>query len=195
MNTALAETRTISQTDRRRSITTTGVYALYVVMLLGLSIHLYRTPYYDMDFLQYMGNALLMEESDPVRIHARVYGELHRYVPENALKGLVGNQPGAPEDQNRSRSERAKSPDRFMQFLPLFAIRPLYNQTLWLVSKTGLGMVRAGVLISVASYFGLGILLFTWLTRYLEPVLSLAISLVTMLPLARSSGRGAGGEG
>lgn len=127
MNTLLVENRLIPPTNSVRARWTGGVFALYVLVLLGLSIHLYRTPYYDMDFVQYMGNALLMEESDPVRIHSRIYGELKRYVPQSALKSLLGNQPGAPEDQNRSRSERATDPNRFMQFLPLFAIRPLYK--------------------------------------------------------------------
>jgi hypothetical protein len=31
-----------------------------------------------MDFGQYMGNALLMEERDPVRLHQHVYSELRQ---------------------------------------------------------------------------------------------------------------------
>ncbi len=42
------------------------VILLYVLMLAGAAIHLYRTPIYSMDSIQYMGNALLMEERDPV---------------------------------------------------------------------------------------------------------------------------------
>jgi hypothetical protein len=65
-----------------------------------------------MDAVQYMGNALLMEDTDIVSVHRRVYAELNRLVPEGARRGLLGNEPAAPRDQNDSRRERAKSPQR-----------------------------------------------------------------------------------
>lgn len=68
-----------------------------------------------------------------------------------------------------------------MEFLPLFAIRPLYNQTLWLVSKTGLGLMRSAVLISVGSYFLLGILLLLWVSEYTRPAIAALSSLLIML--------------
>ena len=98
-----------------------------------------------MDAVQYMGNALLMEDTDIVSVHRRVCAELTRRVPEGALRGLRGNEPGAPQDQNASRRERARNPQRTAEFLPLFAIRPPYNQTIWLLSKTGLAEVRHGM--------------------------------------------------
>ncbi|HEY3972405.1 MAG TPA: hypothetical protein VGM18_05330 [Candidatus Sulfotelmatobacter sp.] len=128
-----------------------------------------------------MGNALLMEQTDPVQIHQRVYSELRRSVPRGALEQLLGNEAGAPPDQNRSRQERATNPYGFAEFLPLFAIRPLYNQTLYFVSKTGIGLVRSGILISVGSYFLLGVLLFAWVRDYTTPLLSLLICLLSMM--------------
>jgi hypothetical protein len=115
-----------------------------------------------MDSIQYMGNALLMEETDPVIVHQRVYSEIDLRVPKASRDQLLGHESGEPEDQNESRRERAINAYRFAEFLPLSAIRPLYNQTLWLVSKTGLGLVRASIFVSVASYFLLGILLMVW---------------------------------
>jgi hypothetical protein len=155
--------------------------AVYALLLALLSIHLYRTPMYDMDSIQYMGNALLMEEHDPVRIHQRVYAELRRSVPKVPLEQLLGHEPGAPEDQNLSRQVRAADPYRFAEFLPLFAIRPLYNQTLYFVGKTGIGLVKAGVLISVVSYYFIGVLLFFWLGAYAGPLLRFAASLLLMI--------------
>ena len=128
-----------------------------------------------------MGNALLMEKRDVVEIHRRVYADVRRSVPATAREDLLGHRADAPEDQNLSRQERAASPSRFAEFLPLFAIRPLYNQTLWLVSKTGLGLVRSGVVISVGSYFLLGILLFVWLQKYTSQWFSLALSTLLMI--------------
>ena len=134
-----------------------------------------------MDSIQYMGNAVLMETSDPVIVHQRVYAALRRGVPPAALRDLLGNEPGAPSDQNESRRQRASDPRLFAEFLPLFAIRPLYNQTLYLFSRSGIGLVRSGVLISVLSYFGLGVLLFEWVRPYTTPTLSFLLPLLCML--------------
>ncbi len=164
-----------------KSAVTRAFLFFYVFILCGMAIHLYHRPVYSMDALQYMGNALLMEERDPVLIHQRVYAEVQQFVPNVEREGLLGHEAGAPEDQNRSRQERAANAYTFAQFLPLFAIRPLYNQSLWLVSKTGLGLVRGGIFISVISYFCLGVLTFVWLGRYVSRVVTLALSILLMI--------------
>jgi hypothetical protein len=157
------------------------IFFLYVLALGVASVHLYRTPIYAKDAVQYMGDALLMEDTDIVSVHRRVYAELNRWVPEGARRGLLGNEPGAPQDQNDSRRERARSPRRYAQLLPLFAIRPLYNQSIWLVSKTGLGLVRSAILISVSSYFAIGILLLVWLSRYAGAAIGSGMALLLMI--------------
>ena len=158
-----------------------ALFVAYAVLLCLVSIHLYKNPGYDMDSIQYMGNALLMEETDPVIIHQRVYSEINLWVPKAARDQLLGHELGAPDDQNKSRQERAANPYRFAEFLPLFAIRPLYNQTLWLVSKTGLALLHASVLVSVASYFLLGILVIVWISRYVNGLLAFAMASLAMI--------------
>ncbi len=155
--------------------------AIYVLLLGASSAHLYVKPIYDMDSVQYMGNALLMEERDIVRVHARVYSDLRISVPPAALRGLLGWDPTAPPDQNESRRERARNPYNFAEFLPFFAIRPLYNQSLWIASKAGLGLVRSAILISVLSYFALGILLFSWVSRYATTAFSTMFCFLLMI--------------
>jgi hypothetical protein len=161
-------------------------FFLYVLMLGGISIHLYRKPIYDVDAIQYMGNAMLMEDTDIVRVHQRVYADVQRSVPKRERENLLGQEPGAPESQNESRQGRAADAYRYAEFLPLFAIRPLYNQTLWLVSKTGIGLVKSGFLISVGSYFLLGILVFLWVGNHIKPIFAVAVSILLMIspPLA-----------
>ena len=158
-----------------------AIVCAYGLLLSLVSLHLSRSPNYDMDSVQYMGNALLMEETDPVRIHERVYSEINLRVPQVARDHLLGHEPGAPEDQNRSRQERAVNPYRFAEFLPLFAIRPLYNQTLWLVGKSGLGLVHASIFISIASYFLLGVLVMAWVSRYVNPPLAFVMASLLMI--------------
>jgi hypothetical protein len=157
------------------------IFFLYGLALGVASFHLHRTPIYAMDRVQYMGNALLMEDTDIFSVHRRVCVELNRWVPEGARRGLLGNQPGAPQDQNDSRRERARSPQRYAQFLPLFAIRPLYNQSIWLVSKTGMGLVRSTILISVAAYFAIGIPLLVWIGRYAGAAVGSWMALLLMV--------------
>jgi hypothetical protein len=165
-------------------------FLTYLLLLGVVSLHLYRSPTYDMDSIQYMGNALLMERTDVVGIHRRVYAELGEAVPKEEREPLLGYEPGAPADQNASRLERAANPYRFGEFLPMFAIRPLYNQTLYWVSKTGLGLVRAGIFISVVSYFLIGVLFFLWIRRHANGLFCLAVaSLVMISPPLTSLGR------
>lgn len=59
---------------------------IYLLALALLTLHLYRAPIYDMDSIQYMGNALLTEDTNLVRVHERVYMELRRSMPEPALE-------------------------------------------------------------------------------------------------------------
>jgi hypothetical protein len=165
-------------------------FFLYVLLRGGVAVHLYHKPIYSMDSIQYMGNALLMEEHDLVRVHQRVYAEVQLFVPKFERDGLLGHEAGAPEQQNKSRQERAANADKFAEFLPLFAIRPLYNQTLWLVSRTGVGLVRAGIFISVTSYFFLGVLAFVWFGKYFSAGFTLTFSLLLMIsPPLMSLGR------
>jgi hypothetical protein len=172
------------------------IFGFYLILLAASSFHLYRSPSYSMDSIHYMANALLMKETDPIRVHERVYAELKATVPKVRLDQLSGDEPGAPEDQNQSRHVRAMDPYRFAEFLPLFAIRPLYNQALYYLGATGFGLVKASVLISVGPYFLLGLLLFLWLRVYTNPLITLAISLATMItPPLISLGRETGSDG
>jgi len=153
----------------------------YLLLLGFISIHVYRTPVYSFDSLQYMGNAVLMEEHDPVLVHRIVYSEIDDRIPQIARENMLGHEVGAPVDQNRSLQERATNPYRFAQFFPCFAIRPMYNMVLYLVSKTGLGLVRAGILISASSHYFLGILIFWWLIKYVSDFAAFCIGIMTMV--------------
>src|SRR5260370_31555889 len=97
-------------TARQKMRANRAVFLLYVLMLAGAAIHLYRKPIYSMDSIQYMGNALLMEERDPVRIHQRVYDDVRRSVPRVEREGMLGHVEGAPPDYAQSRRGRGSNP-------------------------------------------------------------------------------------
>jgi hypothetical protein len=168
---------------------------LYVLAIALSSVHLYEKPVYSMDAIQYMGNALLVEDRDIASVHNRVYTEVDRRIPPEARRDLLGHEPGAPEDQNQSRQERARNPRIFAEFLPLFAIRPLYNQAIWLLSKTGLGLVRSSIVLSVTSYFAIGIILLVWARRYATTLFASALALLVMIsPPLTELGRDLGSD-
>jgi hypothetical protein len=132
-----------------------------------------------MDILGYMGNALLMKHLAPAKIHELVYAEVHK-MSERNQEDLLGIQITTDPTGDASRQMRAKNVDSSTEFLPCFAIRPLYNQLLYVLSLV-VGLRRAAVLISVVPYFLLGILVFAWCQRYVPSYGAAAFCGVRML--------------
>jgi hypothetical protein len=150
----------------------------YSLALACLSFHFYTSPLYNIDMLQYMGNALLRGETDIVRIHREVYSELAQQVPADIRDRFTGTNP--QNDDNGSMGNRARNPYEYAEFLPFFALRPMYNSTLYWVSRR-VGLIRAMRLLSVLSYFGIGIVLYVWLRHSLSPGVSALSSILLML--------------
>jgi hypothetical protein len=151
---------------------------VYLIFLLVVAVHLYRTPVYDMDLLGYMGNALLYKTQDVRELHRLVYSQVKRLPNATTLLGASDN-----AEQNVSRKARAEHPEYFAEFLPCFAIRPLYNSLLYALSP--LGLPRAAILISVVSYVLTGWLVFLWTDSAL-PSLLLMLS-APLLTVGRST--------
>jgi hypothetical protein len=156
---------------------------IYVLLLALVTAHFYLAPFWDLDMLGYMGNARLNDTTDPVKLHGLVYGELRASVPSSAFGYLTGA-PGEP-DQMGSKHERLVNAYHYAEFLPCFAIRPVYNQTIYWLSRTGLGLVRSIRLVSALSYYSTGIVVLLWLGRYTpySPVLSFLIMLLPPVSL------------
>jgi hypothetical protein len=153
--------------------------SVYAIILALVTIHFYRAPFWDLDMLGYMGNARLNETVDPIKLHDLVYSELQSSVPSTAFGYLTGA-PGEP-DQMGSKHERLVNAYHYAEFLPCFAIRPMYNQTIYWLSRTGIGLVRSIRLVSALSYYLLGILILIWLGRY-TPYSPLVALLIMLLP-------------
>jgi hypothetical protein len=172
-----------------------GITAVYLLLLLVASLRCARNPFYQLDVLGYMGNALLMEDRDPVDIHTRVYADAARDLPRDTYQDMTG-QRGGSDDLVRSKQDRAQNPWHFGEYLPFFAIRPIYNQALYFLSKTGLGLVRAAILISTTSYIFIGLIMFAWTAEYVDVEYAAAASLLVMLsPPVTFVGRFAGSDG
>jgi hypothetical protein len=123
----------------------------------------------------------LWKKADIVRIHTQVYAAVRHSVPEAEQEGLLGHQADAPADQNQSRELRSHDPYRFGEFLPLFAIRPLYNQLIYVAFKAGTGLIGSTILISAISYFLLGSLLFVWIRKRSGQLVAATFSSLLMI--------------
>ena len=169
---------------------------LFACCLAALSFHLYLRPIYDIDSLGYMGNAMLWQDTDPVRIHQRVYQEVRTQLPTTVARHFLGQEPGQSEEQSRSLRDRAINPGHFAEFLPFFAIRPIYNGLLFILNKSGMSFIRASVIVSSASFFILGCFLFLWLREHTsDPIAALATLLTMMCSPIRLIGSYTGADG
>ena len=116
-----------------------------------------------------MENMAVLETYNVKEIHTAVYGEVRSKLPEGVRDHLLGLDKGAPERQNSSLQDRASNAYHFAEFLPCFAIRPLYIELLHLFRKFGASMVRATVLGSVLPYIALATVFFFGLSAMLVP--------------------------
>src|SRR5262249_2079377 len=102
---------------------------------------------------------------------------------------LLGLRASDDPSHGASRKARAAHASYFAEFLPCFAIRPVYNQLLFLVSRVS-GLTRATILLAVVPYFMLAVLVFFWALRYANPTFAAVFSLLLMLmPPIASLGR------
>jgi hypothetical protein len=153
----------------------------FFVLLGAVAWHVYRFPSYSIDMLGYMENMAVLETSNVKEIHAAVYGEVRSKLPEGVRDHLLGLDKGAPDRQNASLQDRASNPGHFAEFLPCFAIRPLYIELLHLFRRLGTSLVRATVLGSVLPYIALATLFFVWSRAYVGPVYGSLLAFVLAL--------------
>jgi hypothetical protein len=153
----------------------------FAVFLALAAFRAYQYPSFTTDGFLYMANAVAMRGASILEIHDTVYREVRAGVPQPSLDHLLGNVPVETE-QSRSFHERAVNPYHFAEFLPCFAVRPAFNELVYVLHyKLGIGLLRAPILISVVSYLAIGWVLLTWMSRYVAAPWAQLLSLLLML--------------
>ena len=171
---------------------------LWFTVAFGLCLTLaclraYHYPEYSTDGLSYMANAVAIKGASIQVIHDTVYREAMAGIPGPLFKHLTGNDPSEPASESNSFRERAVNPYRFAEFLPCFAIRPVFNQLVYVLHYLlGVGLLKATVLIPVVSYWLMGWLVLAWTWRYVATPWAALISMLLLLSpplweLARST--------
>lgn len=164
----------------------------FAVLLTLAAFRAYQYPEYTSDGFVYMANAVAMHGASIQVIHDTVYREAFAEIPKPILDHLLGKDP-VETSQSRSFQERANNPYSFAEFLPSFAIRPVFNELVYVLHyELGVGLLRATILIPVLSYWAMGWIVLTWISRYVMRSWAALVSLLLMLTppvwdLARST--------
>jgi len=132
-----------------------GVYLLF---LLGLAVGCYRHPAPD-EFDRYIYEAIVRGKSQPIET---VY-EIVRH-----------------ENKRTEASSNLETPELLREFEPLWAIRPLYIDAVWLLSRVA--PIQSAInFISAASFFGIGVVVVCWTSAPLQSALLMAFYPVLLL--------------
>jgi hypothetical protein len=158
------------------------IVGLYLLLLTLVSSRPYLYSLYDMDMMGYIGNAIAITGASTTQIHEAAYRAVAAEVPEMVKDHLLGRDMSGPPSQWKSRQDRAMNPDHFAEYLPCFAVRPIFNELVYLLHyKLGVGLIRATIVISVVSYWLTGLLVLIWLAHYVGVGRAALCSLLLMM--------------
>jgi hypothetical protein len=143
-------------------------FALYLLLFAGLSVAALAQPTYTWDLVGYIGSSV--NSSDPEIIYRETFTAIQ---PVRSNKGL--------QLENPYRVDVAANPFHFAEQLPLYSIKPVYVALLKTLHRFGLPYPKAAVVISAASNFALAMLLWFWLSAYVEGVVLFAACTLIML--------------
>ncbi|MFZ0808327.1 MAG: hypothetical protein WAN03_19190 [Candidatus Sulfotelmatobacter sp.] len=153
----------------------------FAIALSLAALRAYQFPAYTSDEFVYMANAVAMHGAHAPEIHETIYRELYAGIPKNILDHLLGHDP-VETATSRSFHERAVDPYRFAEFLPCFAVRPIFNELVYVLHYwLGISLLHATVLIPVVSYWVLGWFVFIWISRYTPMPWAALVSVLLLL--------------
>lgn len=168
----------------------TARFTAFGLFLLVLMANIYAAkPAYNWDLIGYVATAISYTENSPEVIHSKTYETVKQVVPQETFSLLTDLDPQVDRMSQRFsptdlihrahalrttsyRAAIATTPTFLVQQIPLYSVKPIYPALMWTLNAAGVDLVTASVIISKASYFGIGILIFVWLSAYLSPLLS-----------------------
>jgi hypothetical protein len=143
-------------------------FVLYIALFLGLSAAALAQPTYSWDLLGYIGSSV--DSSDPQVIYRETFAAIQ---PIRSNKGI--------QLENPYRVDVAANPFHFAEQLPLYSIKPAYVALLKALHRVGLPYPKSAVVISASSNFLLAMLLWFWLSAYLEGFILFGVCTLIML--------------
>lgn len=134
-------------------------------------------PNYNWDCLPYMAIALQMDDAHQSneQLHTYVYAQAKKHIPEQQYKLLIADTP--------YRQQMKTNAEAFIQQLPFYHIKPIYVALVWLSYSAGLSLPFSTVLPSLLAFFGIGIILFKWLSKFVSQNQSILITCCILLAM------------
>lgn len=157
-----------------KRILTVASVLLYALVLSYGAVSAFRQPLFNWDALPYMDLVLLSEGQTPQSAHAKVYQDIQGKVDSEVMTGITWDK------------AMAASPQLFGTQLPFYRFRIGYIFMIRALNQSGIGLVSAAKLVSIAGYVGIGVLLFLWMLRYTSAPLAFIWGAILMI-----GGRGA----
>ena len=148
-------------------------FLLLIFLVASQAIICYLRPYYNWDMLAYMACVVSVEEKNEDVIHALVYQAAESELPPENFRSLT--------ELNQYRRMNFSNAGYFYSQLKLYWVKPLYVILIFLLYKTGIPLTVSALLPSLIGILGLGALLFSWIKRYVKPLMAFVVSSLLML--------------
>ncbi|HUZ61623.1 MAG TPA: hypothetical protein VMU83_22795 [Hanamia sp.] len=147
---------------------------IYVVCIMLFALHAFKRQEYNWDMLPYMSIILSYDNNNLNFVHDTIY----KIIKEQAS---VANYKLLTDGGLKMRKLSAENASYFKQQLPFYTVKPLYTKLAYFLYKAGIPLTEATVLLSVISYFFIGLFIFYWLKKYMNLFLVLPSCLLIML--------------
>jgi 4-amino-4-deoxy-L-arabinose transferase-like glycosyltransferase len=152
----------------------------FYIALTCLVVFAGQKPYYNWDCLPYMASILVFDQDlNNADLHTAVYDNLQENVPKKTFEVLTQTE-GYFENMYQNA-------DAFHQQLPFYYIKPCYIGLSWISYKLGSNLIFATVLPSLLALWGIGFILFSWLSSMfsLKKAAIISVLLLLTVPLAK----------
>ena len=141
-------------------------------------------PLYNWDMIPYVAIALLDAGHPADSLRQKTYEIMERGSPVSAHEFLFGGSEYKKDTYNRGADFRymvAHDSKIFADILPFYVVKPVYPALMSLLVRAGVSPVTATMIISGASYAAICLLLYVWISRWINPAVSLVITALLSL--------------
>lgn len=144
------------------------IYIAFYIVCCALAACIAVTrPIYGWDALAYIAAA--QSTTDPLRIHSVAMGEM-RAEPADLNNISENRKADSGNSAAAFAADMEANPYHFAEQLPLYSIKPLYVIAIKFFHAIGFRYKQALILPNAISFFLLALLLWKWLSRYLQGI-------------------------
>lgn len=161
---------------------------LVIILSFLMAVLVKVPPAHNWDLLGYVGVVYSFTEDDPEVIHDKTYAEAKANVPPARYRNLIGESLPEESRDKKYRASVATDPKSFVQQLPFYGVKPAYPALMFLLSKTGMDLVTASVVISKTATVLIVVLLYYWLSINLRPVVATILTMLMIRLVAATAG-------